>query len=125
MMWPVEIIPDEDSVYYRIHQTFIRDGELIPGGFKERGSEKARGMSTDWEKYSTPEESRNRAKKPTQNGIISFVVGNLREVKLRVIHAPTQNRAHTNVKGIDVETRLKLLDLFHWEIPFEGHEKEN
>lgn len=116
-MWPIEVIPNNSRLYYRIHQTFIRNGKMVPSVFKERGEGESCGMSTDWEKYSTPEESRNRAPIPEKNGIVSFIAGNLRDVNLEVIHAPSNhNRAHTNVKGIDVESRLKLLDIFKWEI---------
>jgi hypothetical protein len=69
-------------------------------------------MSTDWSKYSTPLESRSRAKKPEQNGIVRLNVGNLKQLKLTIVHAPSKdNRAHSLVKGVeDVEIRLKLLD---------------
>jgi hypothetical protein len=69
-------------------------------------------MSTDWSQYSTSLESRSRAKKPEQNGIIRLKVGSLRQLNLTVVHAPSMdNRAHSLVKGVDdVEIRLKLLD---------------
>jgi len=93
-----EDIPNEDRLYYRVHQTYLLMGELKPGVFREIGD----GMSTDWAKYSTPLESRNRAKKPEKNGIVSFIVGGLRNLNLTVVHAPSkENRAHTNVKGVN------------------------
>ncbi len=112
-MYPKEVIPDKCSLYYRVHATYFRDNVLIPGVFRELGD----GMSTDWDKYSTPEQSKARAKKPENNGIVSLSVEKLRILNFNVIHAPTYgNRAHTNVKGVNVETRLKLLDVFKWEI---------
>ena len=44
-MWPAELIPDEDLLFYRIHKSFIVNGELVPGAFQERGEGDARGMS--------------------------------------------------------------------------------
>ncbi|MCL4296133.1 MAG: hypothetical protein KJ077_10415 [Anaerolineae bacterium] len=120
-MYRVEDILNDDKLYYRIHAMYVRDGDLIPGAFCERGD----GMSTDWEKYSTPEQSRQRANSnPQQNGIVSFIVGPLRnELNLEVIHKPSDdNRAHSLVKGKEVkiqhntEARLKLLSLLQWEI---------
>jgi len=121
-MWPIEEIPNRDTLYYRIHQSYLIRGELKPGAFREIGDS----MSTDWSKYSTPSDSRSRAKKPEQNGIISLKVGSLRQLKLTVVHAPSEdNKSHSLVKGVDeVEIRLKLLyklrdtadDHIQWEI---------
>lgn len=118
--WPVENIPDKAKLFYRIHKQNYKDGKVVPGTFKEIGTtEEEKGMSTDWEKYSTPEQSRLRAKKPEQNGIVSFVTGHLRKIVLDVIHYPLpleKNRAHTNVRGIDSEKQLKMRDIYAWEI---------
>jgi hypothetical protein len=82
-------------------------------------------MSTDWAKYSSPRKCVERARVPTDNGAISFVVGQLRAITLNVNHAPLDdNRSHTDVNGLpndlkDVELRLKMLDLFRWEIKIE------
>ena len=121
-MWEIEQIPDKDLVYYRVHKTWMDNNNVKPGVFRERGEGKSRGMSTDWEKYTTPHESRSRApsSRPEVNGIIQFVVGDLRELELKVSHAPlVENRAHTNVNSIDSkkeEARLKLRDIFEWQI---------
>jgi len=113
MKWPIEVIPDNDSVYYRVHQSSIIQGKIIPYAFREIGE----GMSTDWAKYSTPQESRGRAKNPFQNAIVSLVVARLKNLRLEVAHSPTEkNRSHTNVKGIDVEIRIKLLEIYSWEL---------
>ena len=130
-MWPVEKIPIKSRLFYRIHETWIDEGEVNPGVFQQRGEETEKGMSTDWEKYSTPQQSRLRCKNPQKNGVINFITKDLRGLQLEVIHSPfiinepikkkpwiKSNRAHTNVKG-DVENvkiRLQLLDLFKWEI---------
>lgn len=118
-MFPIETIPDSDKVYYRVHKSYLPKGKLIPGVFKEVVD----GMSTDWEKYSTAEQTQNRATKPMDNGVVSFITGDLRQkVDLTVTHSPTQNRAHTLVCGKlekiqeSTEIRLKLLGICQWEI---------
>ncbi len=126
-MWLIEEIRDNQSLYYRVHKNFVRDNEVIPVAFCERGKADKRSISMDWESYSTPKESLARARKPLDNGIISFVAGQLRSLSLAVIHSPDiilNNRAHTDVKGLDAkkpdektETRLKMCGLYSWEVP--------
>ncbi len=127
-MWEIENIPNDNLLYYRVHHRDVdREGNLSPGAFRERDG----GMSTDWNKYSTPEEAQQRARNPLDNGIVRFLVGDIRAIELMVKHDPLYkpdqhifNRAHTNVIGIDgvrkVEMRLKLLDLYFWEIRIES-----
>lgn len=118
-MWEKELIPNPDRLFMRIHDSDIREGNLIPGVFREKGEGELKGMSTDWEAYSTMQESRSRAKDPKVNSIISLIAGNVRSLNLSVDHAPEENnRSHTNIKGINVEVRLKLADqkMFSWEI---------
>ena len=82
-------------------------------------------MSTDWCKYSTPEMTRARARIPSDNGVLSLPVGEVRGIPgLSVIHTPdieNGNRAHTDVKGITcerkTEIRVHLLRLHRVEIP--------
>lgn len=119
----IEEIVDEDKLYYRVHKSQIIEKNLIPGAFRERGNDETKSMSTDWEKYSTPKQTKNRARNPKDNAVIGFITIDLRGLNLSVIHSPSnKNRAHTGVKGIaepiekDTELRLKLLDVFNWEI---------
>src|ERR1700733_5373199 len=96
-MWDIENIPDGDFVFMRAHKTDFKNGELNPGVFRDRKG----GMSTDWEKYSTAEQSRNRAIVPDDNSIIKLSVAGIRNIeKLSVIHEPLpDNRAHAEVFG--------------------------
>ena len=111
--WTVESIPDVDRVFMRAHEMHFRDGKLQPGVFRQHGD----GMSVDWEKYSTPPETKGRAKKPSENAVVGFIVGVVRAIpSLEVQHKPERsNRAHSNVMGLPshdpdlVEIRLKLL----------------
>jgi len=67
IVWPIEPIPDADNVFMRVHRMYFREGELQPGVFKQQGD----GMSVDWDKYSTAEETKKRARKnPRDNAVI-------------------------------------------------------
>lgn len=117
-MWAIEEIPDEDALYMRAQRGYFRDGELIPGVFRDRQG----AMSTDWSKYSTPEQSRSRARTPEDNAIIQLAVGRVRqEAKQSVQHEPIpENRAHTNVYGQkDAEARVQLLRICRTVLPLD------
>jgi len=75
--WEIEHIPDEDCVYMRVRKDFPRNTVLQPGVFREHNS----GMPVDWDKYSTPQETRSRAKNPLVNAVIEMNVGKLRRVQ--------------------------------------------
>jgi len=78
-------------------------------------------MSTDWEKYSTAQEARNRAKKPNENGVVKLNAGKVRELQgMSVRHTPeSSNRAHSEVFGEKTpEIRVKLNRLAEWVIKF-------
>ena len=123
-MIPVEEIPSTCRLLYRIHKQHFRNNRIIPGAFRELGEGENKSMSTDWGKYSTPQESRNRARIPNDNGIVSFNVGNVRNIPLDVIHNPDfklKNPAHTDVKGlynpkVKDKARLELMDIYEWVI---------
>jgi hypothetical protein len=101
--WEVEPIPDADKLYLRVHSDHLQAGELHPGVFRQRG---ARGMSVDWQKYATPEESiaRSGASDKTKVGIVALVVGIVRTIPgLDARHDPDverRNRAHSLVTGM-------------------------
>jgi len=131
MSFPIEDIPDSALLYLRVHKNHIDDeGEVNVGVFKEHGEGNKKSMSTDWKNYSTPEDTRNRARKPNLNGVVHFIARNLRNLTLSVTHSPIDpnppveeaNQAHTDVNGNnkpieeDGEIRLKLLDEIEWDI---------
>lgn len=120
VVWPTETIPDSDAVFMRAHETYYRDGELTPGVFKAKEG----GMSVDWSKYCSMEETRQRATSPEKNAILSLPVGGIRKTDdLDVIHRPEpDNRAHSEVDlPIDreklTEVRLLLKRLAQTVIP--------
>jgi len=115
-MFEVEQIPDTDKLFYRVHRSYFVEGELVPGVFRQIGN----GMSTDWSKYSTPQESLRRSRILKDNGIVSGNVGHVRIIPLLLSHTPSHgNRAHSEIVGVTtVKVKLKLLTVFStWEIP--------
>jgi len=114
--WPKEDVPDADALFMRVHRQFVVGGQLQPGAFRDQGGT----MSTDWAKFSTAHQTRQRAKNPSHNSVISLVAGAIRKVPLGVEHSPDHeldNRAHTDVIGTKTsEVRLKLTTRFRWEI---------
>jgi len=111
--WPVEDIPDDDSVYMRAHRMFFRP-TLQPGVFTPHGA----GMSVDWKKYSSPEDTRQRARNPDHNAVIRLPARGIRDINnLALEHTPEpENRAHSDVFGLVnsedlTEARILLLNL--------------
>jgi len=119
-MHEIEDIPDSDNLYYRVHKNDIREEEVLPGAFKERGE----GMSTNWDKYSSPEDLIKIATVPHDNCVIELNVGAVRTIEdLVVIHAPiVDNQAHSHVIGIPrnkslkTKVRAKLQEIYEWRV---------
>ena len=72
-------------------------------------------MSVDWSRYSSAEQTQQRARKPSDNAVVQLNVGTIRAIQsLAVSHSPIQeNRSHSDVTlpGNDedlTEARLKL-----------------
>lgn len=110
----------------RVHlNQWAPQGKLIVGFFRDPKPDPAfpdrePSMSCDWNKYSTPEETRGRDKKaPTEYGVIQLIVENVRKVPLqRVEHTPIHptNQAHSDIFGRkkDEKIRLKLWSAASW-----------
>ena len=115
-------IPDEDSLFLRVHKTNIVGNKIIPGAYTIKGDG---GLSTDWSQYSTPHQSLARSKNPNDNGIVKFNVREVRAIELKVVHRPLEdNVAHSEIIGIPAnnpnktKTRLLLDQIAQWEIPY-------
>lgn len=106
-MIEVEEIPGKDLLYHRLHKNFFKnqpeDNKFIrPGAIKNTGNANPPGMSTDWAKYSTPAETRNRgAQSPDKYEVIKMIVGDVRKIpEQSVRHTPSNNNdAHTTIFG--------------------------
>ena len=80
-MWQVEEIPGEAVLYMRVHRQKVdQTGAPKPVAFQNKPTD-TDGMSTDWEKYSTPQQTRQRARKPEDNIVISLVAGDVRAIE--------------------------------------------
>jgi hypothetical protein len=112
----------------------VKNGKLQPGVFQDKKGDPPQhsegGMSTDWEKYSTPQQTRERAKNPADNAVIGLPVGPVTKIPLEVKHTPDierMNRAHTDIIGDKKrppEVRVKLLALMSWKIRLEDPVEE-
>jgi hypothetical protein len=122
--WPIEEIPDTDSMFMRAHKVHFIDGELQAGVFRPQGE----GMSVNWCKYASTEETRLQAKNfPENNAVIALPVIGIRQIEgLGVQHTPIrENRAHSEVFGIPdareqlVEIRMRLRRIARCVLPIE------
>ncbi len=120
----IEEIPDIDHLFLRVHNknnNHSATETYVPAEvFRAQGAS----MSTEWDKYSTPMKALNNARKPSENTIASFNVGEVRLIPpLKVVHDPSRsNQAHTSVFGIEGDriTKMviqrKLSKIAVWEI---------
>ncbi len=115
MSFPVEPIGPDAALFRQVPPNRMKaDGRPRAGAFTEHG----RGMSTDWNKYSTPLESQARSPRPV--AIVRLEAARVSALGLSATHTPRNwNRAHVDVTGIgnDEEIRLALADLATVEIP--------
>lgn len=114
----IEDIPDEDLVYRRVHKKLF---SFPQPAYSVIFNVNNPGMSTDWSKYSSPKETRNRAEMstPEDNGVISLQTGEVRNInKLLVNYSPTKkNRAHSIIIGKRTEEIVIALSrIYKWEI---------
>src|SRR5215213_5673706 len=93
--WGKDYIPNSDRLYMRVHATKVQGGRPEPGVFRNRPNPMdptaPPAMSTDWSEYSTPAETRDRARSspPEENGVISLSVAAVRGLyRQQVEHSP-------------------------------------
>jgi hypothetical protein len=98
-----KFIPDADSLYRRIPPEYYdkRKNRILPPAFRLRQRQriKEKGLSVNWEKYSSPAKT---AKDPKSSR--KFFVGAIRakiprNEYLEVNHKPTKNPAHSLIEG--------------------------
>ncbi len=128
MNFPIEVIPDKSFLFYRIHKVYIDSEEvdekkkIKPAAFDPQPRPNSLELSVEWDKYSTALETRNRAKNPLANGVVSFYTCKVRQTPpLKVEHKPSKNQAHSVIFDIlptanDPEIRIKLRKICSWVI---------
>lgn len=125
-MWLKEEVPEGDTLYMRVHETFLRNSpeNIPPGVFKNRPTE-SDGMSVNWERYClTAHDAQNKANEPLKNAVIKAVAGEIRTVPGQTVEhtpiqltAPRPDRSHCDVLGVKTtEARAKLSSVFRWAI---------
>jgi hypothetical protein len=119
MDWPIEVIPDDDLLYMRVHENYITHNGIEPGTFVNRPKGSPY-MSVDWARYSRPEETRGRGREPSRNAVVGALAGEVRKIPEQIVeHLPIkENRSHSGVTGKKTEkVRLELSRLFDVIIP--------
>ncbi len=104
--WAVESVPDSDELYRRVHKNHFKpDRTIRPGAFRDSN------LSTDWAKYSSADDARNRARTPDDNAVVKMAVNEVRRIPDQTVeHSPLPcNRAHTEVVGKKSEEVRVLL----------------
>ncbi len=131
--WSAEEIPDDATLYMRIHRQYIKpDGSLQSGCFRNRPDDSG-GMSTDWDRYATPHDTRARARRPHENAVIAMNAGQIRTIPDQSIqHSPISghadvpdNRAHTDIHGPkeqDPEVRRRFQRIATFVLPLPAGE---
>lgn len=141
-MWPKEEIPLQDKLFIRVHKQNInpKTGLPRPAAFKNTPAS-GPSLSSDWERYTTPEKSRELIGKQYKKGttdfknplfffIVSVIVKNIYNLNCNQLieHTPKyqnpepigdpNNRAHSSITGdkTDEEIRLKFVNISNWEI---------
>ena len=129
----LEPIPDNDQLLVRVPRYHVDiDGSIIRKTMAKKEVNGRMRKSCDWEKYSTPDQTRRRASRgpngrdPDDFGVASAQAGEVRGLVLAegrqaqqsVIHAPAfGNRAHSVIDGPDdLEIQMKLTRLLKWRI---------
>jgi hypothetical protein len=135
-LFPVEIIPDNQLLFYRINAVNIdtdftigTERRIKTGAFDPQPKPHGKEMSVNWEKYSTAADCQASARKPEKNGVVSFNSTDIRQIIVNIIplqyldvrHAPTTNQAHAVIFEVipesnDPELRIKLRRICKWEI---------
>ena len=124
---PIENFLNEHFLYRGIHRIFWinwRDINKIEPNLFAVPKPGEEGLSTDWSKYSAPQDTLNRLRIPDLkiNGIIALNVGQLRNIikikklPLNIMHDPIRistefqqvNRAHTLIIGMNKQNKAKI-----------------
>jgi hypothetical protein len=114
--WPIEVVPDDDTLFLRVHRDLVRkDRTIRTKAFEKHGG----GMSTNWCRYATAFETRSHPLKgcPERYGVLAVSAAPARRVPGHdVVHSPLvghatlpDNRAHTDVTGRDDEEDRVML----------------
>ncbi|MCK5135112.1 MAG: hypothetical protein KAR19_04930 [Bacteroidales bacterium] len=100
-LYAPEDIPDEAQLFLRVSPKLVEEDIILPDAYSDHHG----AMSTNCEKYSTPEDTRKMTKRgdPKSYTVLSLNAGKIRSIDATpqvVEHTPrNHNRAHTDVIG--------------------------
>ena len=119
--WANEEIPDSAALFFRVHFRDLDDnGQPRPGAFRNSPKESP-DMSTDWCKYATADETRQRGKQSAENyAVVELNAGRTRRVPGQSVeHTPDcNNRAHSSVVGKKTAVeRNEFLGIYSMVLP--------
>jgi hypothetical protein len=112
-----EKIPQKSNLYRHIPKFhFNQKGKIRPITFSERKKEEGRGISSNWDRYSNPQQTLEAAPLEIEGveirgGVVSLLVKSILDISGQdVKHTPNNpNKAHASILGRkDEEVRLKL-----------------
>lgn len=121
-----ENITAPGKLYLFVHHCMISSKDHKPREEFFGGKE----LSSEWDRYATPEETRNRVthdclknRSPNNYGVISICIAALFGKKIDCEHFPyNYNRSHSHILGDkksgSPKLRLILRDLCEWEIKY-------
>lgn len=102
-MFASEPIPNDALLFHRVYVDLMKGMDAVPAtAIRNTGSANPPGMSADWSKYSSAEDTRNRGGKPPEKyRVVSFIVGKVREIEYQSVdHTPEDsNRSHSTIYG--------------------------
>lgn len=124
--FPIEDIPEATRLFRRILRRHVKtDNSPKPAAFN-LFRKSVPGISCDWEKYSTPQQTLDRGKASTPEaiaGVVYFICRELRREDFRVTHTPVNYQAHCTVLGEDTtQNRVTLSRLceHNWVLQVQG-----
>lgn len=122
-MFEIEQLPETATLYIRVHKNLINANKITRRAFQDLGEGAKRGLSSDWDKYSTPLKTCQRNNKnPDNYGVVAFRPRHLLDYGLISKHDPIEenleksieeNQSHVNSRNnsnedMDLEIREAL-----------------
>lgn len=112
-----EDIPDDAILYMRVHKVWWSKKKKRFGtdAFKDSGEGAQKGMSTNWSKYASDEQTREKATSSAgDNYVVAMKVGDIRKIPgLTVTFSPLPDLpGHTDVIGektLEVKNALRSI----------------
>jgi len=110
----VEIIPDNDKLFRRIHISLYNEKKrkFSEPAFMVRDRRNEKALSVNWEKYASAEQT-SYDPYTKKNFCVGGIIARIpRKLNLEVIHKPTRNNiAHSIISGNDLLDNQKRYEI--------------